>query len=60
MCAQMNKESIFLSFECTDFSDGFFFKYEMLLELNPDNDNVMKVLYKLKKKEVRFGIFFAC
>jgi hypothetical protein len=59
MCAQMNKESIFLSLECADFFDGFFFNFEMPLELNPDNSNAIEMLDKLKKKEVSFGILFA-
>lgn len=58
MCAQMNKESIFLSLECTDFFDGFFFHIEISLELNPDNANAMKMLEKLKKKEVHFWYNF--
>jgi len=59
MCAQMDKEPIFLSLECADFFDGFFFNFEMSLELSPDSANAIKMLYKLKRNEVRFGILFA-
>ncbi len=59
ICAQMNKESLFLSFESADFIDGFFFDFGMSVELNLDNANAMETLDKLKKKEVSFGILFA-
>ncbi len=59
MCAQMDKEPVFLSLECADFFDGFFFDFEMPLELNQDNTNAMEIRDKPKKKEVHFGILFA-
>jgi len=55
----MNKEPAFLSLECGDFLIGFFFDFEMPLELNPDNTNSMEIRDKLKKKEGHFGILFA-
>ena len=58
MCAQLNKESIFLFHEGTDFFNGFFFNFEMSLELNPDNANAIEMLEKLKKKEVHFWYAF--
>ena len=59
MCARVNKEPVFLSLECGDFLIGFFFDFEMPLELNPDNTNSMEIRDKLKKKEGHFGILFA-
>jgi hypothetical protein len=59
MCAQMDKEPIFLPLEWVDFFDGFLFDFEISLELNPDNTNALKMLDKLKKREMHFGILFA-